>query len=303
MNHQNIVPAQLASPAAVLPTGRHWLFERKYDGYRLQLSAGRNGIVRAHTRKGIDWTTRLAPWIFSISGALPTGTVLDGELCVRRVDGQTSFSLLGEAIKQGQPLCFHAFDVLQHRGYSTIALPLADRKALLADILAEVASPPLQLVDFVVGEGESLLDQVRLAGHEGVVAKRLDAPYRPGQRSPDWLKFKVQSTEEFLAVGYHANSTQGLTSLILASLDLGGLKYRGRVGTGFGTDERWCILQRLGLSRSAERPATLPSLPGARWLSTPLPVQVRFTHIAPSGCLLHSVFQGIREDLAVSAVA
>ncbi|WP_439599941.1 ATP-dependent DNA ligase [Devosia sp.] len=294
----NFVPPQLLSGNAVLPSGHCWLFERKYDGYRLQLSASQDG-VKARTRTGVDWTARLRPWLLAISDMLPTDTVFDGELCVLHAGGRTSFSMLGEAIKQGQPLCYHAFDVLLHRGASTLDRTLADRKVLLSTTLAGVTSSYIQAVDFVLGNGQPLLEQMRLAGHEGIVAKRLDGPYRPGQRTPDWQKFKIQRTEDFIAVGYHSNEAQGLTSLILASQGGDSLQYRGRVGTGFTSDERRILLTRLSASPSVQIPAAMPSLPDARWLRHPMAVQVGFTHIAPSGCLLHPVFQGVREDIAV----
>lgn len=283
-----------------MPAGENWSFERKYDGYRLQLVVDQQG-TRAFSRNGVDWTGRLAHWIERVTGHLPNGTILDGELCVRRSDGRTSFAEMAAAIRDKAALRFHAFDVLALDFADLTRRPLSDRRSILERHVGGIA-PMLEVVPCFEASGPEVLDLMRRQGHEGVIAKRLDAPYRAGERNGDWLKFKCTQTEEFLAVGCQLlDDGAGLSSLVLATPEQGRLRYRGRVGTGFTQDERRDFARRPIVDSSTSLPVIgFPRLPNAIWFREPLVVQVTFSSVSAAGRILHPAYLGVREDKAPS---
>jgi bifunctional non-homologous end joining protein LigD len=279
-----------------MPAGADWTFERKYDGYRLQLVVDQQG-ARAFSRSGVDWTDRLAHWIEGMAVHLPKGMILDGELCIRHDDGRTSFAEMARAIRDKGALRFHAFDVLVFNFADLRQRPLSERRQVLERQVDGVTTM-VEVVRCFGGPAPELLDLMRRQGHEGVIAKRLDAPYRSGERNGDWLKFKCTQAEEFLAVGCQLlDDGAGVSSLVLATPHDGQLSYRGRVGTGFTQDERRELARRPLVNGLIASPFIgAPRLPSAIWFRDPLVVQVAFAGTSASGRILHPAFLGVRED-------
>jgi bifunctional non-homologous end joining protein LigD len=173
-----------------------WTFELKYDGYRLLAQCG-GAPTQLASKSGADATK----WFPELTAALNTVSggphVLDGEVCVLDEFGRTDFNQLHararqRGLKPGSPLVVYCvFDILVHRGRAVMSAPLEERQQRLAELLAASAAPAhTLLVTGVQGQGKWLYQQAQALRLEGIVAKRLGSPYRPGERSADWLKVK-----------------------------------------------------------------------------------------------------------------
>ena len=154
--------------------------------------------------------------------------------------GRSDFSRLCAGLHTGVPLTFFAFDLVAVEGKSLVDRPLIDRKRLLEQVLCDQGqSSGVQVVEFITSNGAVLFKQMQAQGHEGIIAKRLYAPYSEGKRSPDWRKIKCIQRREFVIAGWRPDALgTGVKSLVLATFEAGRLVYRGRVGTGFTLAER-----------------------------------------------------------------
>lgn len=295
-------PVQLATLVDSVPPGSRWLHELKYDGYRVLLSVG--GKAVAYTRSGLDWSEKFAGLVDE-AAALDIGSALiDGEAVVLDADGRTSFQALQNALK-GSPerIDYFAFDLLELDGEDLTGRPLTERKAKLEALLPQPPSR-LRYSDHIVGNGEKLLDQFCASGLEGVISKRADGRY-VGARSGGWLKTKCIRRQEFVVVGWTPSDKSRLfRSLILGVHEDGTLRYAGKVGTGFNTDE---IFRLMELMRPIEQKAPTVKAPraevrGAHWLKPRLVAEIAFTEMTNEGTLRHPSYLGLREDKKPEAV-
>ncbi len=304
---ERLVP-QLATPADTAPDGPEWLHEIKYDGYRL-LARIERGEVRLSTRNGLDWTPKF-PVLARSLAALPVASALiDGELVALAADGTTSFGELQDGIAGGDTsgLVFFAFDLLYRDGYDLTGATLDDRKAALAQIVQREAGETVRYSDHQEGRGPDFFRHACRYGLEGTIAKRRDRPYRPG-RSTDWRKIKCVKRDEFVVIGFTAPSgtRHGFGALVLGYYDReGGLRYAGRVGTGFNDAQLSDLRHRLdGLARP-DPPAVLPqgvSTKGVHWTEPRLVAELRYAGWTADAMLRHPVFQGLREDKSAADV-
>jgi bifunctional non-homologous end joining protein LigD len=183
------------------PEGSDWLHEIKYDGYRMHARLDR-GAVRLLTRTGLDWSHKY-PAIAAAVASLPARQAyFDGELCGVRPDGTTSFSLIQNASDtgKGDALVFFLFDLLHLDGEAIGTKPIKERKERLHALLSD-ATAPVQFSDHQIGRGRAFYDHACALKLEGIVSKRIDAPYAPGNRGL-WLKVKCLNREEFVVVGW-----------------------------------------------------------------------------------------------------
>src|ERR1700738_4954741 len=183
------------------PDGPEWLHEIKFDGYRMHARLDR-GTLRLLTRTGLDWTRKYLAVGAAIASLPARRAYLDGELCGVRPDGTTSFSLIQNASDtgKGDTLVFFLFDLLHLDGESIGARPLSERKERLRELLSQ-ASAPLQFSDHQIGRGQAFYDHACGLKLEGIVSKRANAPYAPGNRGL-WLKVKCLNREEFVVIGW-----------------------------------------------------------------------------------------------------
>jgi DNA ligase D len=291
---------QLASPVEAPPEGCDWLHEIKLDGYRT-LASMAGDEVRLVTRGGLDWTHRYGD-LADAFRALPTrDAIVDGEIVVLDAQGISRFSLLQEALSRGarSELVFYAFDLLRLDGWNLAEAPLEKRKGLLRELLAGATGRSgVQFSDHVVGDGGAFYEQASQAGLEGVVSKRVSAPYRPG-RSKTWTKAKAKLTGDFVIAGFTVSeAAEGLASLALAEWVDGELAYRGKVGTGFDAatladlHARLVPLEDRGLA-FAGAPRDI------RWVRPVLTARIQYSNITNDGMVRHAVFMGLR-DVALS---
>lgn len=292
----------LATLVSDAPAGDGWVHEIKFDGYRLICVADRKR-VRLYTRTGQDWTERFPAVAQAVTG-LGTPAVLDGEVVVLQPDGRTDFQDLQNALhgSSGGALCYFAFDLLEVEGEDLRARPLVERKFRLAALLGGVAAEgALRYSDHVVGDGPAFHAQACAHGLEGIISKRADAPYRGG-RGRDWLKVKCLRDQEFVIGGFTepSGSRSGLGALLVGAYAEEGLRYAGRVGTGF-TERVLGELRRTlgGLERKSPpfvNPPTGADARGVHWVEPKLVAAVHFTEWTGDGVLRHPSFKGLRED-------
>jgi bifunctional non-homologous end joining protein LigD len=296
----------LAEVAETPFDGAGWLFELKYDGYRLL--ARRDGARATLRYRSGDDATALFPEVAKAVEMLPVDAALDGEVVVLGPDGRPSFQGLQ---KRGQlsrpadvaraavelPATFFAFDLLSLGGLDLRPLPLVDRKRLLAEVVPRLG--PVRYADHVEGRGEALFREVEARGLEGIVAKRADAPYRSG-RSPAWKKIRVARTGDFAVVGFTAprGGRARFGALLLAVREGDEWVFAGSAGSGF-TDRQLEELHARLARRIRKTPPCRGPVPKGRgytWVEPEVVVEVRFKEWTAEGLLRQPVFVRVRDD-------
>ena len=298
---------QLATLVEAPPEGGEWASEIKFDGYRLVMCK-QGDAVRLLTRNGLDWTHRLPRMAEAVGRLKLRDVMLDGELVALRADGHSSFGDLQAALASGQdrPLVLYVFDLLHLDGWDLRPCRLDDRRAALAKL--PIWTNTVRFSEHIGGDAGPVRRQACQMGLEGIIAKRTDAPYRPG-RSSAWVKLKCQGREEFVVLGWTppAGSRSGIGSLHLGFYDAeGGLHYVGGVGTGFDDRELRALRERLdplagpppsALLLAGERPDR-----SIRWVRPELVVEVQFVGWSGAGRIRHAVYLGLREDKVATDV-
>ena len=304
------VKPQLATLVDSVPTGNGWMHEIKYDGYRA-LVAVAEAKVRVFTRNGLDWTDRFGPLVEALAALGLPPALIDGEITAPGEDGNPSFSALQAVLKRGhgvqgesQRLDFHAFDLLSVSAEDLRDRPNIERKERLEALLGQ-AAPPIHVADHVIGAGEKLYDALCKAGQEGVIAKRIDAPYRSA-RTKSWVKVKCTRRQEFVIVGWTTSKARArpFSSLLLAQREKETLVFKGKVGTGFDGDTLADIASRLVKLARKTPPVEVPKAEarGANWVAPKLVAEVAFAEFTGEGRVRHGSFLGLRNDKAAKEV-
>ena len=294
---------QLATLAASPPSAPdEWLYELKFDGYRL-LARIDKGKVRCFTRNGHDWTDKL-PALAKALAKLPTDSAwLDGEITVEGDNGAPDFQALQNAFDRGatSSIVYWLFDAPFVDGQDLRGEPVEARRAQLARLLGKRPPAPLRLSEAFDASPRDLLASSARIGFEGIVGKRKGSPY-VSRRSPDWIKLKNQQRQEFVIGGYTApkGSRSGFGALLLGVHDdKGRLRYCGNVGTGFNADRLADIKARLDKLATDDCPFE-PRPDGvnakAQWVKPTLVAEVSFGEWTREDRVRHSVFQGLRAD-------
>lgn len=301
------VPPVLATLAAKPPRSDTWIHEIKFDGYRIQVRIGTEGITLL-TRSGLDWTRKFGKPILAALQALPVQTaIIDGELVVETRSGASDFSALQADLhdKRSDRFIFYAFDLLYLDGYDLRSLPLLDRKALLAPLVG--SDGIIRFSSHFGDDGAMVLKHACRLSLEGVVSKRLDAPYRSG-RSKDWIKSKCSARQEFVVGGFTnaSSSRTAIGSLILGIYQNGELHHVGRVGTGFSAKVAKDLFKTLTRLQTDEEtfatPLTATESRQAHYVRPALVAEVEFRAWTADGHLRHASFRGLREDKSAQEV-
>ncbi|MBA2536657.1 MAG: DNA ligase D [Actinobacteria bacterium] len=298
--------AMFATLSETLPSGRGWLYEVKWDGYRAVATIA-GGEVELTSRRGNSLTERFASVAKTIPKAVKTpNCVLDGEVCALDENGRTSFSVM----QQGKgALVYYVFDLLELEGEPFIDRPFTERRARLAELL-DRGNPGVQLSE-AFDDGEALLEAAKERGLEGVIAKQAGSLYQPGKRTRDWLKVKTHGRQEFLIAGYtkgKGRRSNTLGALVLAHRQGDELVWAGNCGTGFTEREIGKLLRLLRpLERSSAPFQLVPKMPKVRkddvvWVTPRLVCEVEFAEWTHDGRLRAPSYQGLREDKAPDEV-
>lgn len=298
---------QLATLTKAPPRSGSWLYEIKFDGYRL-LAKLQSGEVRIYTRKGNDWTDKL-PGLAAELARLPLEDGwLDGEAVVLDENGIPNFNALQNAFDRSreQSIVYFAFDVPYLNGQDLRRRPQVERSAALRELLAGYASTRVRLSEPFETDGASALRSACALGLEGLIAKRLDAAYEGGERSNAWLKLKCNLRQEFVIGGFtdRDRASKEIGSLLLGVYDEEGLLIpAGSVGTGWDSATAVNLRALLEVAETDISPFARPPTKGRwarrapgseRWVHPRLVVEVSFQEWTPDGSVRHPSFKGIR---------
>ena len=297
----------LAKLASKPPQGDEWAYEIKWDGYRLAVHVTPMGI-RIITRGGHDWTHRFPGIAASAKELGGISMILDGEAVVLDNQGRSDFGRLqnslggrGGKLPAGNAILY-AFDLLYLDGHDLTGMELSARRHLLEDVLHGHEGGGIRLSEEIEAEPEALLERACELGLEGIIAKRLDRPYRSG-RLGDWLKIKCIQSDSFVIIGYEPSTSMpgSFASLFLAAIKGDGLVYVGNVGTGFKHDAARKLRRQLDAIR-IDKPVV--PLKGKKVVpvSPELVVEVEYRAWTHTGTLRHASFKELREEADSSEV-
>jgi bifunctional non-homologous end joining protein LigD len=312
------IEPMLATLASTPFSDPDWLYEVKWDGYRVE-TVVRDGRAKL-------WTRNLKDAEMYFPGLLTPPTwidareaILDGEVVAIDDDGRPDFGLLQERISElragraAKGLVYQVFDLLYFDGKLLLAVPLEDRKRLLHSILRETAR--VRFASHVVGEGLAFMEAARAKGLEGILAKLRRSPYQPGRRTPAWLKLKIRPEQELVVGGWTPGegNARDLGAVAVGVYEDGKLRFAGKVGSGFTATTRKRLLEAMRPLASEEPPFDPPppkdyrgrwggDLRGITWIRPELVIRAELGGWTRDGLVRQTSFKGIEPGKDPKAV-
>jgi bifunctional non-homologous end joining protein LigD len=273
-----------------------WIFEDKYDGFRM-VAKIEGGSVTLYSRNGKIVSDSYIEVTKALEG-VRGDAVIDGELVAIGDDGVSHFQLLQNALRRQAKLQYVTFDLMFHDGDDLRQLPLLARKARLKPIL-----PRHKLIAFSSDRktfGTKFFDEAQRKGLEGIMAKRADSKYLSGVRTDDWLKIKTSKRQEVVIAGFTAprRTRPFFGALTLALRDGNEWRYIGHVGTGFSHDTLKELHGKLIKRKALKSPFATKVKDEAvtTWVKPELVAEVKFSEWTSSGEMRQPVYLGLRED-------
>jgi bifunctional non-homologous end joining protein LigD len=280
-----------------------WLFEVKWDGFRVETVVDGGG-VRLWTRGEKD----AAEWYFGPFLEPPTWiaakqAVVDGEVIALDERGEPDFALLQARIKgrgvaaEPTPFVYEVFDLLHLDGRSLLEEPLEERRRLLADVLRP--DPRVRLSEHVEADGISFFEAARARGLEGIMAKDRRSPYVPGKRTDRWQKVKIRPEQELVVGGWVKGTGKAvdLGALLVGVYEDGTLRYAGKIGAGFTNSNREELLAAVAPLATSESPFVAPvpraAARDAQWLRPELVIRAEFAGWTTDGLVRQAAYKGI----------
>jgi bifunctional non-homologous end joining protein LigD len=297
---------QLATLVDEPPRGPGWIYEVKFDGYRV-LARIEGDDIRLFTRNGNNWTSRMPGLAEEIARLGVKSAWIDGEIAVLDAKGNPSFQALQGAFDSSRTrdIVYYVFDLPYLDGHDLRRVPCAERRELLRKVMEGNESERLRFSAHFDGDGAQLLEAACRKGLEGLIAKRADSIY-VSNRSQAWVKLKCTRRQEFVIAGFTdpKGSRAGFGSLLLGVHDAKGiLHYAGNVGTGFDDNTLRALKQKLATLETAKMPfAEKPRGVKGHWVKPKLVGEVAFTEWTSDGRIRHPVFHGLRTDKDPQAI-
>jgi bifunctional non-homologous end joining protein LigD len=301
------IPPMLLRRTESLPDDPRWEYQLKLDGYRA-IAFKTRGVVHLRSRNDKDFATRYPSVIRGLQG-MPDETVLDGELVAFDEDGRPSFGAL-QNHDAATPLVFYVFDVMMLAGKDVTGEPLERRRTMLERKVLPTLSEPVRYTPPLDAQLSVLIASVKAQRLEGLVAKRRDSRYEPGQRSGAWLKMRVNQGQEFVIGGYTIG-TDTFDAVIFGYYRQRDLVYVARTRNGFTPAMRARLFKRfrslatdvcpfvnLPEARSGRwgQGLTKAKMAECRWLEPVLVGQFEFLEWTGDQHLRHARFVGLRDD-------
>ncbi|WP_257430016.1 non-homologous end-joining DNA ligase [Nocardioides carbamazepini] len=297
----------LATPGTHVPRGEEWCHEVKWDGVRAIGSVASGAVTltsRNGNRIGAAWPELVTP------PARIEDVVVDGEIIALNQRGVPDFRVLAERMHVRNPTAvarlaarvpatYMVFDLLHLDGDDLCGLPLHERRRRLADL--DLTRSGWQ-VPVEYDDGEMLHEATRAQGLEGIVSKRRDSVYRPGERSQHWLKLPHRYRGSFVVGGWRpqVGTSDRLAALLVGEPTADGLAFRGRVGSGIGPKQSRVLAELLVSLTRATSPFgdELPRVDaeGTIWVEPVVVVDVD-THGVGYERLRQPSYRGVRTDL------
>ncbi len=309
-----------------LPRGGGWTYEPKYDGMRVlaDISARRVRLVTRNGKEKQAQFPEVVAALRSFAARIGHSVVLDGEVVARRRRSRSNAPAASEfqplqarmhlknareisRLSVEAPATLVVFDLLRDGRATLTARPWSERRARLETLFAAMSEDRALRISDTSARGATMLARARRAGWEGIIAKRTDARYRPGARSDDWLKLKLQFRAEFVVGGFTEprRSRPYLGALLLGAHDASGrLIYVGHTGGGF--DREGLRTMRARLDKIERRASPFEVAPrtneAAHWVTPKLVVEIKFAEWTSDGRLRQPIFLGLRDDKAARDV-
>jgi bifunctional non-homologous end joining protein LigD len=285
-----------------------WLYEVKWDGYRA-LAFSNKGTVELRSRNEKSFTDKFYPITADVK-EWNINAIVDGEIVVLQNNGISSFgSLQNWRSEADGELMFYVFDILWYEGKDLTGLSLLDRRMILKSLFPVKGN--IRLSEIFDGEGKDFFETAKQMGLEGIIAKKAESRYYPGNRTKEWLKIKANQRQEMVIGGFTKNedSRKLFSALLLGVYENGKLIYTGKVGTGFNDKTQREMMEQFK-PLIADNPAftILPDInkpsrfrpdpphATAVWLKPKLVCEVSFTELSSDGIMRHPSFEGMRMD-------
>ena len=285
-----------------------WLYEIKWDGYRAIAFCNKTKLELV-SRNNKSFNEKYYS-IYDALKALGLQAVLDGEIAVLNSSGVSRFNALQNWRSEADgDLVYYVFDLLWLNGHDLMEWPLVRRRELLQSILPEEG--PIRMSQAFDTTATEFLAAAGKMGLEGIIAKRADSLYHPGDRGRDWLKIKIHQRHEVVIGGFTKNedSPKSFSSLLVGVYEDGHLQYTGKIGTGFTDKLQKEMMARFKPLITGKSPFSVipdvnkpsrfrpnPPHAAATWLKPKLVCEVSYAEITEDGVMRHPSFEGMRED-------